>query len=113
MAAQNQINVYTTYYESFLALSVCIKVGKHQLKKEAPGSSIEPVLRHEDITFTTEYLKESLSVVCPLLGAHNVARVREGALHLVELDFTEEKALERFCISMSDGLFHIATISTN
>ena len=56
-------------------------------------------------TFTTESLKESLSAVCPMLGVHNVARVRQGAsLALVEVDFTDEKALERFCKSISDGI---------
>ena len=100
-AVKNQINVHTTYYESFLALSVSIRVDKHQLMMETPSSSQAPVLRYRDITFTTEHdLKESLSVVCPLLG---VARVRQGALPLVEVDFTDEKALERFCKSISNG----------
>ena len=105
MAAKNQFNtVYTTYHESFLALSVSIRVVKHQLMMEAPISSQAPVLRYRDITFTTEYLKESLSAVCPVLGG-NVARVRQGAtLPLVEVDFTDEKALERFCKSISNGI---------
>ena len=103
---KNQLNIYTTYYESFLALSVSIRVdGKHQLMMETPSSSQAPVLRYKDTTFTTESLKESLSAVCPMLGVHNVARVRQGAsLPLVEVDFTDEKALERFCKSISDGI---------
>ena len=100
-AVKNQINVHTTYYESFLALSVSIRVDKHQLMMETPSTSQAPVLRYRGITFTTEHdLKESLSAVCPLLG---VARVRQGALPLVEVDFTDEKALERFCKSISNG----------
>ena len=56
-----------------------------------------PVLRYR---VTTEYLKDSLTAVCPLLGVHNVARVRQGALLLVEVDFTDEKAaLIEFCKS--------------
>ena len=90
-AGKNQFNIYTTYYESFLALSVSIRVDRHQLMMD---SSQAPVLRYRDITFTTEYLKESLSTVCPVLGVHNVARVRQGAtLPLVEVDFTDERAL--------------------
>ena len=105
-ADKNQLNIYTTYYERFLALSVSIRVDKHQLMMETPSSSQAPVLRYRDITFTTEYLKESLSAVCPLLGVHNVARVRQGAtLPLVEVDFTDENALERFCKSISNGMF--------
>ena len=100
-----QLNIYTTYYESFLALSVSIRVDTHQLMLETPVSSSQaPVLRYRDITFTTEYLKESLSAVCPVLGVHNVARVRQGAsLPLAEMDFTDERALERFCKFISDG----------
>ena len=108
-AGKNQFNIYTTYYESFLALSVSIRVDRHQLMMETPSSSQAPVLRYRDITFTTEYLKESLSAVCPLLGVHNVARVRQGAtLPLVEVDFTDEKALKRFCQSISDGMLTVS-----
>ena len=104
MATGNQFNLYTTYYERFLALSVSIRVGKlHQLKLETPRPQA-PVLRYRDITFTSEYVKESLSAVCPLLGVHNVARVRTlGPLLLIEVDFTEVNALERFCKSLSSG----------
>ena len=107
MAAKrkNHININTTCYENFLALSVSIRVDRHQLMMETPSSIQAPALRYEKITITTESLKKCLSVVCPLLGAHNVARVREGALPLVEVDFTDEKALERFCKSMSSGRF--------
>ena len=105
MVTKTQFNVYTTYYESFLALSVSIRVDKHQLMMETSSRSHQtPVLRYRDITFTTEYLKDSLTAVCPLLGVHNVARVRQGALLLVEVDFTDEKALERFCKSIFDGM---------
>ena len=111
MASKSHFNIYTTYYESFLALSVSIRVDKHQLMIETPSSSQAPVLRYRDITFTTEYLKESLSAVCPLLGVHNVARVRQGAtLPLVEVDFTDEKALERFCKSRNDGMYSITKL---
>ena len=107
MATGNQFNLYTTYYEKFLALSVSIKVDKLQLKLETPGSCRPqaPRLRYGDIiTFTSEYIKESLGAVCPVLGVHNVARVRTvGSLLLIEVDFTEVNALERFCKSLSSG----------
>ena len=110
---RKKINIHTTYYESFLALSVSIRVDRHQLMMETPSSSQAPVLRCRDITFTTEYLKESLSAVCPLLGVHNVARVRQGAtLPLVEVDFTDEKALKRFCESISNGMFYVRLSSS-
>ena len=112
---KNHLNIYTTYYESFLALSVSIRVdGNHQLRMETPSSSRAPVLRYRGITFTTEYLKESLSAVCPVLGVHNVARVRQGAsLPLVEVDFTDERALERFCKFISDGKFIVHVNKTS
>ena len=107
MAIKNvPFNFYATHYENFLALSVSIRVGKHQLMMETPTTSRSHqalVLRYKDTTITTEYLKETLSAVCPLVGVHNVARVKQGALPLVEVDFTDEKALERFCKSISDG----------
>ena len=112
---KNQLNIYTTYYESYLALSVSIRVdGNHQLMMETPSSSQAPVLRYRGITFTTENLKESLSAVCPMLGVHNVARVRQGAsLPLVEVDFTDERALERFCKFISDGKFIVHVNKTS
>ena len=106
MATGNQFNLYTTYNERFLALSVSImiRVGKfdHQLELETPRRA--PVLRYRDITFTSECIHESLRAVCPVLGVHNVARVRRlGSLLLFEVDFTELNALERFCKSLSSG----------
>ena len=103
MATRSQLNISTTYYESFLALSLNIKVGKRQLKMETSRGNQLPVLRYRDITFTSEYLKDSLNAVCPLMGVHNVARVRQGALPLFEVDFIEEKALDKFCRSLSNG----------
>ena len=105
MAAKNQFNIHTTYYESFFALSVSIRKDKlHQLKLETHRVQA-PVLRYRDITFTSEFLKESLSAECLLVGVHNVGRVRHGAqLLMIEVDFTEEKPLERFCKSMSSGM---------
>ena len=102
-----QFNLYTTYYERFLALSVSIRVGKlHQLKLETPRPQA-PVLRYRDITFTSEFIKESLSAVCPVLGVHNVARVRIlGSLLLIEVDFIDVNALERFCKSLASGAHH-------
>ena len=94
MATKSQFNIYTTYYESFLVLSVSIRVDKHQLTMETRQA---PLLRYKDITLTTEYLKECLTAVCPLLGVHNVARVRQGALPLFEVDFMDEKALSVKC----------------
>ena len=104
MATVKQFNLYTTYFERFLALSVSIRVDKlHQLKLETPRPQA-PVLRYRDMTFTSEYIKESLTAVCPVLGVHNVARVRMlGSLLLIEVDFTEINALERFCKSLSSG----------
>ena len=106
MATGNQFNLYTTYYERFLALSVSIRVGKlHQLKLEAPRHQA-PVLRYREIFFTSECIKESLNAVCPVLGVHNVARVRMlGSLLLIEVDFTEVKDLKRFCKSLSSGAY--------
>ena len=104
MTTRSQLNIGTTYYESFLALSLSIRVGKRQLKMETPRSNQLPVLRYRDISFTSEYLKDSLSAVCPLMGVHNVARVRQGVLPLFEVDFTEEKALNKFCRSLSNGM---------
>ena len=100
--------VYTTYNENFLALSVSIRLDKHhQLMMETSSRSQAPVLRYRDIIITAEHLKESLSAVCPLLGIHNVARVRQGAaLPLVEVDFANEKNLEIFCKSISNGMFN-------
>ena len=110
MATGNQFNLYTTYYERFLALSVSISVGKlHQLKLETPRLQA-PVLRYRDIIFTSDDIKHSLSVVCPMLGVHNVARVRRlGSLLLIEVDFTEVNALERFCKSLSSGVYACCT----
>ena len=107
MATGNQFNIYTTYYERFLALSVSIKVGKfHQLKLETPRLQA-PVLRYRDITFTSDCIQESLRSVCPVLGVHNVARVRIlGSLLLIEVDFTELNAIEKFCKSLSSGMHH-------
>ena len=103
----NKFNLYTTYYERFLALSVSISVSKlHQLMLETPGLQA-PVLRYRDTTFTSDDIKNSLSEVCPTLGVHNVARVRIlGPLLLIEVDFTEVNALERFCKSLSSGMHH-------
>ena len=103
--SRSQLNI-STYYESFLALSLSVRVGKRQLKMETPrGNQLLPVLRSRDISFTSEYLKDSLSAVCPLMGVHNVARVRKGALPLFEVDFIGEKALDKFCRSLSDGMY--------
>ena len=104
MTTRSQLNIGTTYYESFLALSLSIRVGKRQLKMETPRGNQLPVLGYKDISFTSESLKDSLSAVCPLMGVHNVARVRQGVLPLFEVDFTEEKALDKFCRSLSNGM---------
>ena len=104
MATRNQLNITTTYYESFLALSLSVRIGKRQLQMETSRGNQLPVLRYRDISFTSEYLKDSLSAVCPMMGVHNVARVRQGALlPLFEVDFVEEKALDKFCRSLSNG----------
>ena len=101
----DQFNIYTTYYESFLALSVSIRVDEHQLMTEVHSSA--PELRYRDITFTTcrlpkgfsnEFLKIQMFNV-----SMNVARVRLGALPLIEMDFIDEYYLELFCKSMSNG----------
>ena len=105
MATGNQFNLYATYYERFLALSVSIRVCKlHQLKLETTRLQA-PVLRYRNITFTSDDIKNSLSAVCPLLKVHNVARVRAvGSLLLIEVDFTEVTALASFCKSLSSGM---------
>ena len=102
----HQLNI-STYYESFLVLSLCLRIGKRQLKIETSRGNQLPVLRYRDVSFTSEYLKDSLSAVCPLMGVHNVARVRQGALPLFEVDFTEEKALDKFCRSLSNGTVYV------
>ena len=84
--SRSQLNISTTYYESFLALSLSVRVGKRQLKMETSRGNQLPVLRYRDVSFTSEYLKDSLSAVCPLMGVHNVARVRQGALPLFEVE---------------------------
>ena len=63
------------------------------------------MLRYRDIEVNTKKLKESLSAVCPLLGVHDVARVRQGGLFLVEVDFTDENRFQNFCKSLSSGMF--------
>ena len=111
MATRTQLNI-STYYESFLVLSLNLRIGKRQLKMETSGGNqLPPVLRYRDVSFTSEYLKDSLSAVCPLMGVHNVARVRQGALPLFEVDFTEEKALNKFCLSLSNGMLCIGHLA--
>ena len=100
----SQIRTTTTYHECFWVLSVSIRVGRHQLKMETPRRNQTPILRYRDVTFTSEYLKDSLSAVCSVKGVHNVARVRQGQTVLFEVDFSEEKALEKFCKSLSKGM---------
>ena len=63
-----------------------------------------PVLRYRNVTITSESLREALAAVCPVLGVHNVARVRRGTLPLFEVDFTEQMSLERFCKSLNGML---------
>ena len=101
-SASQVYNIYTTCYENIFVLSVSVAVNKHHLMLEWQGQG--PILRYRDITFTPECLKESLIAVCPVLGVHNVARVRQGTLLLVEVDFTQEKLLEKFCKSLSNGV---------
>ena len=91
-------NIYTTYYESYLALSVSIRVDKQQMTMETLTQGQAPVLQYRDITFTTEKLKDSLNDFFPVL--YNVARVRQGALPLFEVDFPDEQSLEMFCESL-------------
>ena len=112
MATRTQLNI-STYYESFLVLSLNLRIGncKRQLKMETSRGNQLPVLRYRDVSFTSEYLKDSLSAVCPLMGVHNVARVRQGALPLFEVDFTEEKALDKFCLSISNGMLCIRNLA--
>ena len=99
MASKSSLNIHSTYHESFLALSVGIRVNKHQLKMENQRNQA-PVLRYRDITVTSEALKGCLAAECPVLGVHNVARMRTGTLPLFEVDFIEKKAFERFCRSL-------------
>ena len=115
-SASQVSNIYTTCYENFFVLSVSVAVNKHHLMLERQGQA--PVLRYRDIRgditfeFTPESLKESLIAVCPVLGVHNVARVfmRQGTLLLIELDFTQEKLLEKFCKSLSNGTYSCVII---
>ena len=102
--ASPRISITSTYYECFWVLSVSARVGRYQLKMETPRRNQTPILRYRDVTFTSEYLKDSLSAVCSVMGVHNVARVRQGLTVLFEVDFSEEKALEKFCRSLSNGM---------
>ena len=88
------------YCENLLVLSVAIRVNKHQLKIEINPNQA-PVYRYRDATLTLEFLKDCLAAVCPVLGVHNVARARQGTLPLFEVDFIEQKSLERFCKSLN------------
>ena len=102
--ASPRISITSTYYECFWVLSISIRVGRHQLKMETPGRNQTPILRYRGVMFTSEYLKDSLSAVCPVLGVH---RVRQGLTVLFEVDFSEDKALEEFCKSLSDGMLRL------
>ena len=99
-SCKGSLNIHSTYYESFLALSVGLRINKQQLKMEGHINKA-PVLRYRNVTITSESLRESLAAVCPSLGIHNVARVRRGTMPLFEVDFTEQEAIERFCKSMN------------
>ena len=103
MASKSSFNIHSIYYESFLALSVGLRMNKHQLKMEGHINQAA-VFRYRNITITSESLREALAAVCPVLGVHNVARVRRGNLPLFELDFSEQKTLERFCRSLNGKL---------
>ena len=105
--ASPRISITSTYYECFWVLSVSPRVDGHQMKMETPRRSQTPILRYGDVTFTSEYLKDSLSAVCSVMGVHNVARVRQGQTVLFEVDFSEEKALERFCRLLSKGMLRL------
>ena len=104
----SRISITSTYCECFWVLSVSVRVDRHQLKMEIPRRNQTPILRYRDVTFTSEYLKDSLSAVCSVMGVHNVARVRQGLTILFEVDFSEEKALEKFCRSLSNGMLALA-----
>ena len=101
VTSKGALNIHSTYYENFLALSVGLRVNKHQLKMD-DHTNQAPVLRYRDITITSESLRESLAAVCPVLGVHNVARVRRGTLPLFEVDFADQVALGKFCNNL-DG----------
>ena len=103
MASKGSLNIHSTYYESFLALSVDLRINKQQLKMEHHIYQA-PVLRYRDVTITSESLREALAAVCPMLGVYNVARVRRGTLPLFEVDFAEQTSLEKFCRSLNGML---------
>ena len=102
VAVKGPLSIHSTYYENFLALSVGLRVNKHQLKMDHTKQA--PVLRYRNVTITSEFLKQSLTAVCPVLGAHNIARVRRGILVLFEVDFADMMALEKFCKSLDGKL---------
>lgn len=107
-----RLNVYSTYYEGILVLSVGISVDKHQLVIETTHTNQSAVLRYnDDYILSLESLKKHLvAVVCPVMGVHNVARVRQGNLPLFELDFTGRVTLMTFCKSLNGKLGYSCTL---
>ena len=104
-AAPSQLNVYSTYYEGILVLSVGISVNKRQLAMETHTNQ-SAVLRYKNLVISLESLKKHLATVCHVMGVHNIARVRQGNLPLFELDFTGQKTLMTFCKSLEGKLYH-------
>ena len=101
MASKGSFNNHPTCCESFLALSVVVRVNKHQLEMESHVDRA-PVFHYGDIFASSELLKQSLAHVCLPLGVHSVGRVRqENNIPLFEVDFSEQKHLEMFCKSLN------------
>lgn len=94
-------NIFTSYYENFLVLSVSMKINQQEVIIKADADSTVPVLCSNDITFSYESVKKSLSAVCSQMGIHNVARVRHGIVPLFEVDFVQLKELHKFCSSLN------------
>lgn len=95
VAAKTSLNIHSAYCENFMVLSLSFRVNGSQLNIE--DTSQAPVLRHKDVTFTAEKLQYFLSAECPVLGVHNVARVRRGVLPYFEVDFIGQTDLGKFC----------------
>ena len=108
MASKGSFNNHPTCCESFLALSVVVRVNKYQLEMESHVDRA-PVFRYGNFFAISELLKQSLAHVCLPLGVHSIGRMRQGTLPLFEVDFSGQKCLEMFCKSLN-GKQNIYTI---
>ena len=102
----NPFNIHSNCYNGRLLVSLFIEVDNNQLSIQDYDFTQAPVLRHGNITITSDSLKKHLSAECLLLGVHDVARVKRGRTRpLFEVDFTNLTELRKFCKSL-EGKSH-------